>query len=222
MKSMSVVLGTAVVLLALGIPGINVYHHVELPTINKYRIESNYQIVPLLSKHYDIVLEDVVRGNIWYEDVGKVLRDANYGDTITFHLAGFGGQEDSMYLLINQIHGTKAEVTMSVEAPVYSAYAYLATSGDKLVMYPYTWLMFHFSSVLNTDCTTATGTDRGVSNVEHCNAFKNTVVAMGNVLVNSNKVLTAQEKERIKTGHDVYLPSNEVMLRLDNRAIHNR
>lgn len=199
----------AIVLMAFAIPGINVYHHLEIPVLNKYRIVSHSSFF-MLNKTYDITLEDQVRSNIWYEDVIKVLREAQVGDTITFHLAGFGGQEDSMFLLINNIKASKAKVIMSVEAPVYSAYAYIATSGDELIMYPYTFLMFHFSSILNTDCTQVIGTDRGVSNIEHCQALKDKDVGLGIDLVNSNVVLTSIEKTSILSGHDVYLYKSEV------------
>jgi hypothetical protein len=215
MKLTPVILGTAVLLVAFGIPGVNIYHHVELPTLNKYRIISHYTYSPLFSKHWDITLEDEIRNAALYSDISKVLREANYGDTITFHLAGYGGAEQTTYLLINQIHGSKAEVTMSVEAPVYSAHAYLAVSGDKLVIYPYTWLMFHFSSILNDDCSKKDGADRRVSNKEHCQAFKDADIDLGNKLIDSTDILTFSEKQSIKTGHDVYLEGKEVMKRLN-------
>ena len=213
---MKKIVAVGIVALILGIPGINIFHHVELPTLNKYRIVSAHNIdstYPFLHKHTDITLEDEVKSNIWYEDVSKVLRDAKEGDTITFHLMGYGGREDSLYMLINQIKNSKAIITMSVEAPVYSAHAYLAVAGDKLVMAPYTWLMFHFSSVLDVDCSKAKGLDRGVSKEEKCKQFKQVDVDLGIKMISTIDLLTAEEKSSIITGHDVYLTSDVVSQR---------
>lgn len=222
---MKIVLGIAILLLALGVPGVNIYHHLELPSLNKYRIvESNTYNLPSLSSlgymshHYDITLEDQVVNSYWYEDVSKVLREAKNGDTVTFYLYGYGGREDTMYLLINQIHASKATVTMSVEAPVYSALAYLSVSGDKLEMKPYTWLMFHFSSVLNEDCNVADGQDRGVSNVEHCFAFYNTDVELGKRLLKNLGIFSDTEIQRLETGHDLYLLPEDAMTRYNNKG----
>lgn len=211
------VLAIAVVAWVLSIPGINLYHHLTLPEIDKYRIINKYELsttIPFVHKHTDITLQDEIGNSEFFHDVVAVLRNASYGDTITFHLIGWGGQEDTMFFLINNVRASKAYVTMSVEAPVYSAHAYLAVSGDELVMAPYTYLMFHFSSVLNMDCDSKEGTDRGVSNIEHCNAFKTTDVDTGIKLLQSISLLTLWEKVRILTGHDVYITSDEYQRRI--------
>lgn len=215
---MKYVLAIGLLLLALSVPGVNIYHHVVLPSLNDDKIEESYKVnleFPFIHKHYDITLNDTIYGTDWYKNIGSVLRSANYGDTVTFHLAGYGGDEATLLLLINQVHMSKAYTTMSVESQVYSAHAYLAVSGDKLVMAPYTWLMFHFSSILSEDCSTKLGKDRGVSNVEHCQALKDTDIVLGKRLVESISILTSCEKERIEGGHDVYLISDEVMKRVN-------
>lgn len=215
MKYLAPFAGIMVLLLALGIPGVNVYHHLELPTLNKYRIVMTRtpSLSHLFAKHIDITLEDQIRSNIWYEDVMKALREAKEGDTVTFHLSGYGGEIDSMYLLINGVRASKAIVTMSVEGSVYSADAELATAGDYLVMGKYTWLMFHSSTILNVDCSQQKGTDRGVSNVEHCQAFKDASLKEDAEFARNNPILTDTEKASIASGHDVYLSSDEVLRR---------
>jgi len=199
--------------LALSIPGINIYHHIELPVLDKYRVVTSEHFslkFPFLVKRYDITLETEVFSPNVYKDVAKALRDAGPGDTVVFHLSGFGGREDEMFTLINQVKNSKAPVIMSVEGPVYSAYAYLALSGNKLEMSPYTFLMFHFSSVLNMDCSKATGVDRGTPNQLHCEEFFKHDVGVGVKLLRDTPFLTVEEKAKIGHGYDVYLTPEDM------------
>ena len=205
-------------------PGINVYHHLELPSIDqyKYTITSNYRVgLTGLHKQTDIRLSGEIKDPGYYETIANVLEQAQQGDTVIFHLAGPGGDVDGCYYLINAIKSSKANVIMSVEAPAYSADAYLAvngTSNQALIMAPYSYLMFHFSSVLNLDCSTAGGTDRGTPNNAHCEAFKDISVSTTVTFLENVDLLTAKEKSDIFTGHDVYLSAEQVKERQQQLA----
>ncbi len=206
---MKYILALGVLLFAFAVPGVNFYHHLELPAFSPIDRISSYHVVnttfPFLHKHTDIRLETEFKGPERYYTVVKVLQEACKGDTVTFHLIGSGGQSDSLFLIVNNIRKSLAYVVMDVEGPVYSAHAYLAINGDKLYVSKYAFLMFHTSSVVNVDCSTQTGTDRGVSNVEHCEKFKQSEMFLSDILIASSNILTAAQKASIKSGHDVYI-----------------
>lgn len=220
MKMANVTLGIAaiwIVVLLLGIAGINVYHHLDLPKLNKYRIESHYVLngTPMfLHSRYDIILEDTIYNQIYYDDVISTLQQAHKGDTVVFHLSGYGGDAQTEEFIADNIKNTKAHTVMSVEAPCYSAHAYLALVGNEIKMAPYSFLMLHFSTILNLDCSKQTGLDRGVSNVEHCNALKDNVVYVNTKELQEMPLLTNDERTKLYTGHDVYLQAETVNQRL--------
>lgn len=166
---------------------------------------------PFMHTKTDIRLEEeIYASNINYDDVLEVLQTAKRGDVVEFHLAGYGGDVQTAMYLIGNIKITKAYTIMSVEAPVYSAHAYIASQGDELRMAPYSYMMFHSSSVLDMDCSTAVGTDRGVPNTVHCAAFKENSVAQNIELLQNINILTTEEKVTIMEGYDVYLTKSEV------------
>lgn len=169
----------------------------------------------LSCNYYDIYLTKGINDPTDYEDVVRLLRNAGSYDTFTFHLIGFGGHEDGMFYLMNAIQETKAKTIMSVEGDVYSAHAYLAISGQYIIMSKYSSLMFHFSDVLNLECDDLPGTDRGVPDSEHCRAYKNNAIKLGTMLVKSTPFLIEEEKKAILTGHDVYLTSTEFYKRIE-------
>lgn len=198
--------------LVLGLPTINFQHHLNLPDLDKNKI-TVVEIVnfdyPYLHKIIDIRLKSEIKGEDTQRDVYKILAEAQTGDTITFHLAGYGGDGFTMFELINNIKASKAIVSMIVEAPVFSAHAYLATAGQFLTMEPYSFLMFHTLSSYGTDCSKETGTDRTVSNVEHCQALQDTLNNISIKLIANTPILTLDEKLRILTGHDVYITADQ-------------
>lgn len=157
---------------------------------------------------YDIRFNDELGSPESIKSVIEVLQHAQSGDVVTFHIIGAGGVIDSLVQVINAIHSTKAHVVMSVEGPAYSAYAVLATQGHELKMAKYSFLMFHTSSLLNVDCKAFPGTDRGVSNVEHCQAYYDANMQLWYSLLSTIDVLSKAEKEAIVTGHDVYIFPN--------------
>ncbi len=204
----------ALLIIVLHLGGLNIYHHTDIPFLNsaKERVvtKNEYSLYyPWYYKVIDITLEDEIKGPNNYKEIIRALRDADRNDIITFHLFGYGGSVESTQLIVNNIRMSKAWVHMSVEAPVYSGHAYLALSGKSLYMAPYTYLMLHYSSVLNEDCSTATGSDRGVDNKTHCEEFLKSDLYNNNKWILDLPVLYPNEKLKLLKGYDVYITSDE-------------
>lgn len=205
----------AMALLVLGLPTVHFEHHLNLPSLDKYEIVSHFKLSShVYNRVTDIRLNDTIAGENTVKNIVTVLKDAYEGDVVIFHLAGYGGEVETVYYIVNNIKLSKAHVIMSVESPVYSGHAYLAVSGDELIMAPYTYLMFHTVSVYGMDCNTQTGTDRTVSNVEHCQKMYDNVMGLAQKFIINMPILKASEKIDVLTGHDVYLDSTEVQARL--------
>lgn len=198
-----------------GLINVNFQHNLHLPPeIAMSDVITSHKefrgVAPFYVTHTDIRMKREIKNTDTIKNICKILQEANDGDTITFHLAGFGGEADSMFLIIDNLKTTKAYVTMSVEAPVYSAHAYLALFGNNLVVARFAYLMFHSSSIIDLDCSKVEGFDRGVPNTEHCAAFKTSQLILQQRLLDDAPVLTEKEKMLILQGNDVYLFDNDV------------
>ncbi len=202
-----------------GLANINFQHNIHLPkeisAVEVVTQTSSYSI-----RHFptvtvtDIRLKNELKGTDSVKSIIRVLQEAQSGDTVIFHLAGMGGDVDTLFLLVNNILMTKAHVIMSVEAPVYSAHAYLALFGNELKVAPLAFLMFHTSSGVNINCAAAQGTDRGVSNVEHCQGYQKANLTLSDSMILQAPLLTQEEKLSILFGHDVYIMSDDANQRL--------
>lgn len=236
-----------VVVVALGITAmvsgkidINFHHNLNLPPeiSNPNQAVTSYNVLTM-TKKVDVYFRDSVKNHRQIQDVIQLLNQASSRTTIVIHLAGYGGNVESYEYLSNSIKSSKATVVMSVDAPVYSGHAYLALSGHKLVMSPYSYLMFHASSALDIDCnkknygmtkakiqdmiiTSAIegydpdGLDRGVSKKTKCIQFKAAHLYNAEKMLNQLPYLTNKEKTDIIQGGDVYIQSD------DPRFIKNR
>lgn len=208
---MKYILASAAVIgsvLISGMVDINIEHHLNLPELNKTNITKHTGI---FNNKYDIYLTDQIKGMGHYPDVIKTLENAKKGDTVIFHLAGYGGAVDGLINIQSAITFSKANVVMQVEGPVYSGHAYLAlTPGTTLIMAPHTFLMLHFSSILNEDCNAEKGIDRGVSNVEHCQVLKNVLINQNIEILSKISILTTEDIISLSQGHDLYLTKEEV------------
>lgn len=167
----------------------------------------------------NIRLETEITEPEFYKDIDQVLQETYSGDVINIHLSGYGGRVDSTLELIYNIQKSHAIVNMIVEAPVYSADAYLAVSGDTLTMNPNSVLMFHapansdglMSSQI--DCSTAEGFDRGHPQSEQCEADKAAQVKVDSNFIYSLPYLTTQEKYKILQGYEIYLFPTDITTR---------
>lgn len=207
---MRALFGLALLLFILGLPTINIDHHLMLPRLDEQRLQSHLILTTkspvLVATQYDIRLGiEIIRAE-FYKEIAAVLDNAKKGDRVTFYLTGYGGYTQTTYQLINDIKSSKAYVTMIVEAPVYSAHAYLATAGNQLIMKPLSSLMFHSSSALGYDCSKSKGKlDRGRDAYKKCQQFINNEVEMSRLMVLQNPVLTDKEKQAVNDGYDVYI-----------------
>lgn len=174
--------------------------------------------------YIDVRYVSEIKGYDENQGVAKILQEAKSNDVIRFHIAGYGGEVDTVYYLIDNIKQSKAKVIMIVEAPSYSGHAYLATQGSKLVMAPYSLLMFHIDSAYNIDCSQPIvknpedkedtgydpkGKDRGITNQESCQNLKDQKLIMINKLINNISFLTQKEKQDIEQGKEVYITADE-------------
>lgn len=220
MKSYAPALAAGVIALTAmsGLINVNVQHNLHVPpelnfsVISSHR-EFSYKNFPYTT-HIDINLRKEIKDTNSVLHIVQVLQNAKDGDVVVFHLAGFGGEVDSVILIANNIKLSKAFVIMSVEAPVYSGHAYLALLGDAFRMSPGSFLMFHESSVVDVDCTKQEGYDRGISNITHCDDMKEANVRIGEELLKSIKLLTPSDITMILNGNDLYLFPADVEARI--------
>lgn len=213
---------TGLLLVAFAIPGVNFYHHWTQPEINSDRVSA---VKHWSWRHFSYVKEITIRLETEitalenYRDIERALQEATYGDTITFHLAGYGGSLLTEQSLSSNIQRTRAITIMVVNAPVYSAHAYLAVSGDHIIMAPHSFLMFHAAAtgdgnlISQRDCKSEVGMNRGVPNSEHCEADKRAMMRSEQVGLEGLKYLTRAEKDRLYTGNDVYLFPEDIEAR---------
>lgn len=165
---------------------------------------------------YDVYMSNSIGSTDTTIELIHLLKKTKWGDTITFHLAGYGGQVDTVAEIVNAANKSKANLVILVEGPVYSGHAYLAVLlPGKLHVDKYSYLMFHYSSILNDDCSSKKGFDRGVSEVEHCTMFRDAHTKMFNKMLDASKYLTQKEKTAILLGHDVYLHPEDIAKRGD-------
>lgn len=214
-KALPIAAAIMAAVLVTGYVDVNIDHHLKLPpeltSKNSSTITQHF-----MSKTIDIRLTSTIGSEDSVRDILKILQEANHSDTIRFHIAGFGGQVETVLLLINNIRASKAHTIMVVEAPAYSGYAYLAVAGKEIIMLPYSYLMFHTSSAYGSDCSSATGTDRTVSKADKCRQFLKIHLFETDKYIDQISILTEEEKTAIKTGHDVYVTSEEFNKRISS------
>ncbi len=207
------------VIVCLGLPTIHLQHHLNLPKLETTRIEVSYKFASnapwFLGKVYDIRMNNEIKKSDLYKDVFTVLETATKNDLIRFHLNGYGGDAQTMIVLINKVRETEATTIMYVEGDVYSAHAFLALSGNYIVMSMYSFMMFHTISIYGYDCSKVLGTDRTVSKALKCEQYLAVMVNQANQIIDSLKYLTEEEKNYIKAGGDVYLDSVEFYKRAE-------
>lgn len=198
-------------ILVLGLGTVNIHHHLSLPNLNLHEIvKSNHLCLLGICSTYDIYLNDEIKGTDKYKELVKTLQKASYGDKVVFHLAGYGGDSQGMWDIINNIQNTKARTVMMVEAPVYSAHAYIAVSGDELHMDKYSFLMFHTGSYFGMDCTKVKGQDRGHPASEKACVMLASFEILTERYLDTVKYLTLEQKALILKGNDIYLFAPEL------------
>lgn len=209
---MKYIASTTLAILVLGLGTLNIEHHLNLPKVTTTNVESHYNVsnkFPFIGKTYDVILKSEIKTQEEFMYLLDILHNASKTDTVIFHIAGYGGDGQTMDVLINNIKTTKAHTIMIVEGPSYSAHAFLAVSGDELLMREYSFLMFHTVSLYGFDCSVIPGLDRTRPVSEKCEQMMTAIIDESNRLIDSIAFLTLEEKENLKTGYDVYITSHE-------------
>ena len=155
--------------------------------------------VPTTSKESIIFFPETVGEFSDFKIIVEHLIMSKIGDKITIYIANRGGSCSTSISIVNYMKKCKAEITIQVTAPCYSAGSLIALAGDKLEMLPNTFLMFHNYNSLeygkgNELVTSVTETDRWIK--EYYRDLQ-------------TPFLTLEEIERIFTDRDLYIHSNE-------------
>lgn len=161
-----------------------------------------------------------------YTQLAKQLETATAETVIHIHLAGYGGQADTIYYLSNLINKSKAQVITDVEGNVMSAHAAIAMSGKVINVSPDTYFLFHYPAVVNPVtkeyvplkdiCGLLKGKDRGILNSENCYAEDSIENKLANRFF-TTKVAPYLTKEEIKAyyeGRQVLILGNDMAFRL--------
>jgi ATP-dependent protease ClpP protease subunit len=182
---------------------INLQHNAHLPpelTNKNYIYESGFS---LFGKTYDIYMQNEIMKEHVFNDVLRVLDKASSRDSINFYIAGDGGNWDYTISIINHVKNTKAFVTMIVTRPSFSGHAFLAVSGNKLVMHPYTYLMFHTISGYGYPCDKTPGLDRTRPASLACKVVLNAYIKEINTYIQDIKILSDKEKKQVQEGYTI-------------------
>lgn len=216
MRNLAIVCAAAVMACTLlsGHVNVNLQHNMHLPKemTNANIIEDHSHVFGLYHT-YDIYCADEIQNDRELNDMKQVLNNATSMDTIRFHIAGNGGEVDAALGLINDVKTTKAHTIMIVERPSYSGHAFLAISGDELIMKPLTYLMFHTSSGYGYDCTQEQGIDRSEPTAQVCQDGMNIHLYNLNKMISTISILTAEERVAVMTGKTVWIHADEIAKR---------
>lgn len=217
---MKYILASALVMATVLISGqisINFQHHLNLPpmTMNPNSIRTQHFISSdsfmFVGTQYDIFLKDSLMSHTSISDLEtQVFYNAQKGDKIIFHLAGFGGAVDVYARLIDLVKNTKADTTMIVEGPVYSGHAFLALSGNHIKVLPLSFLMLHTYSSYGADCSIVKGTDRTQPMSELCSRTEAAFADLTNKILNNLPFVTSEELQQIETGHTVFISPEQI------------
>jgi len=187
---------------------INLQHNLHLPKqmVNEPIIETHMGVFGI-ANIYDVYIPVVFNHEMSLVSIKQLVNNASVLDTVRFHIAGDGGGVDMVLGLINAVKATKAHTVMIVERPSYSGAAFLAVSGDELIMRPFTYLMFHTSSAMNVNCADQKGMDRAETADAVCKKMISNHMWNLEKLIDSFIKVSAEEKAAIKAGFTVVIPA---------------
>lgn len=139
-----------------------------------------------------------------FYDLLKLLHSSLDGDSIKINISSYGGRVDIGDVLIQAVKESKACVVMEVQTHAHSMAALLALSGDYLLMRPFSYLMFH----------TYSGMESGKSN-EMLESIKNVDWSIKEKWSSILKpFLSKSEIERIHKGEDIYIRAEDESLKI--------
>jgi ATP-dependent protease ClpP protease subunit len=197
--------------------GINLRHHHSLPQLTqaeKIYCEGFYY------KTCHVRLATEIGKPEQYRELFHLISTAKSGDTVYIHLIGNGGLVSTTVQFYNVIKASKAKIVTVVEGDVYSAHAYIAMMGHKIMIADYVLLLVHNSSAygsVETICIDKQGEeDRTHDAYEKCVGYFNMHLLQSDNIMTKlfSKVLTAKEMEKAKKGHDVIITGEQARQRL--------
>lgn len=203
-------------LLFLGGVSCSVYTQTQAPL--KEPTQKVYEISDIVQ---DVYLPDTLGSNDDYLVLIKTINDLRPEQTLRLHIAGYGGQVDTLVHIINAIENSKGTVDTIVEGPVYSAHAVLATVGKHMYVSSRSLFMFHAPAIKlgeeyvlpSVVCQAVTGLDRGQSARQKCeDSMKYNKAIFDSIAAKYVfKHLTKQQIKDYNNGRDVYLTSDEML-----------
>lgn len=195
-----------------------------------------------INKRTYIQLGDQLTADGDFTDVYKELLKAKTNQIVILQLNGVGGYVSTVQHLINALKTSKATIEIEVLGNVYSGHAMLAVVGNTLKTSPGALFMFHTTSGLNMEeeiCaqyknTTAlsifrflkgkTQKDRGIDAYKKCliNIRQENKNVDDFLAIHVWKYLSDEELKLIRTGHDVYIDSENMQARKAHIDQHGR
>jgi len=156
---------------------------------------------------YDVYLSDSIGRPALYSDLLKGLKKLTVNDNVVIHMANNGGRVDAGVQIINAMKSTEATVTVELEGPSYSMGALITCAADRIVVHPYTFLMFHHYS--------GTFTGKGAESRKYMDALDIMVRNIMSEECGSKGILTETQIDNVIKGMDVYIHPKDIGIRKD-------
>ena len=152
------------------------------------------------------------------DDYAQAVQAMYMHDTVIY-LTGYGGQVDTVQLLLSTMKNTSKRVTTVVTGSIRSGHAYIAFATKNVRVLDNFIVMFHSNSIVDMDCGsnyTEEHKDRGKSTLRKCQAFKVTVEAQFMLWLDTHYtgLFTEEEMNWIKEGYDVSFWSGDLANRV--------
>jgi len=173
------------------------------------------------STSYVVQMPTTIQSPIYFRELNAMLRAANRADTVEFRLSGFGGSVQTTLEILNSIRASKAKVIMTVTAPVYSAHAIIAVSGDVMVLEIAASLMFHLPQTMSEDKQVSIcKRDYIPSNPFEADVTAILCDSMRDVYAKKLiKFLSYQQFKDVMSGEDVIVSQKEVVKRVGTNKV---
>lgn len=160
------------------------------------------------TKRHDVFLDTDISEPPNYRDLISLLFNADENDSINIFINSQGGQLNSALAIIEGIKHSNANVTGIIMGECYSAASIIALNCHNVVVLDSANMMIHTASF---------GTAGNTGNVKAYTDF--TVKEIEKLLVSTYEhFLTKDEIDKIKTGVEIWLSSDDIKKRLETRT----
>ena len=170
----------------------------------------------------DVYLSSAIEEEDAYIELYKKIASLTAKDALVLHLAGRGGDADTIMRLINTIKESKALFIAMVEGPVMSAHALLAVQANKIYVAPNAYFLFHKAALsggrtIQEACEKFHGKkDRGQDAQKQCeNQLSFEMTNLNKLMaIYLKPVLTSDELVQLFDGHELLIEGSEIARRL--------